>query len=250
MTISTLPQPRYAVASPNRAVVLLATATVSISLFFYAFPGVDVSISRWFYSSTDGFALAQNPMLRLLRSSSTWVMATVVLFSLYRIGRLLWIRRPILKYGRGPLWLLGGLALGPGLMVNSILKEYWGRPRPVGTDLFGGEAPFQKAWVVSDWCDRNCSFVSGEASSAAWLVAAAFLAPQQIRPLAIVVATVYAVALSLNRIAVGGHYLSDVLLAWLLCAVVFLLLARWIFSDRQGEMRRRSTPSSVSGIRL
>lgn len=248
MKISILPRPRTAVTSTDQTIALLTTGVVVTSLAFYAFPGVDMTVSRWFYDAADGFALAQNPTLRLLRASSTWVMAGVVFAALGKFGHLLWIRRPVLTHGRGQLWLLSGLALGPGLLVNGFLKDQWGRPRPVNTDLFGGEAPFQKVWVISYWCDRNCSFVSGEASSAAWLVAAAFLAPSAVRPFAVGLAAVYAVALSLNRIAFGGHYLSDVVLAWLLCALVFVILARWIFGARPDSLAR-SRPSRLKGFR-
>lgn len=110
-----------------------------------------------------------------------------------------------------------------------------GRPRPTATDLFGGEAPFQRAWVISDWCDRNCSFVSGEASSAAWLVAAALIAPHRNRTAATALAAVYAFAISINRIAFGGHYLSDVVLAWLLCALVLMALSRLILTTSAGR---------------
>ncbi|MBX9461248.1 MAG: phosphatase PAP2 family protein [Brevundimonas sp.] len=209
----------------------MALAAVAISLFFYVFPGVDLSVSRWFYDAADGFVLGDSPPLRALRASSTWVMAGVLLLALWQIARHALAGRIAGPGARPSLWLLSCLVVGPGLLVNGLLKDHWGRPRPIATDLFGGEAPFQKVWIISDWCDRNCSFVSGEASSAAWLVAAALLAPRRIRTAATALAAIYGFALSINRIAFGGHYLSDVLLAWLLCALVFLALSRLILTS-------------------
>lgn len=138
---------------------------------------------------------------------------------------------------RVPIWLLTGLAVGPGLLVNGLLKSQWGRPRPIAIDLFGGEAVHQRAWVVSDWCDRNCSFVSGEASSAAWLVAAALVTPRRIGRTATVAAIVHAGALSVNRIAFGGHFVSDVVLAWLLCGLTSAVLYR-VMLGQPGPARR------------
>lgn len=226
---------RSATASPDASLAILTLAVVGISLFFYVFPGVDLSVSRWFYDATEGFALADSPPLRALRSSSTWFMAGVLLLALFQLARSALAGSMTGQGARRSLWLLSGLMVGPGLVVNGLLKEHWGRPRPIATDLFGGEAPFQKVWVISDWCDRNCSFVSGEASSAAWLVAAALMAPRRFRTAATAVAAVYAFALSVNRIAFGGHYLSDILLAWLLCALVFVALARLIFTPGEGR---------------
>jgi len=219
---------RSATVSPDASLAILTLAVMASSLFFYVFPGVDLSVSRWFYDAADGFVLADSPALRVLRSSSTWVMGSVLLLALFQVTRHALARRLAGQDARRSLWLLSCLVVGPGLLVNGLLKEYWGRPRPIATDLFGGEAPFQKAWVISEWCDRNCSFVSGEASSAAWLVAAALVAPRRIRTAVTAAAALYAMAISINRIAFGGHYLSDILLAWLLCALVFTALARLI----------------------
>ncbi len=229
---------RSATASPDASLTLLVLAVMGSSLFFYVFPGVDLSVSRWFYDATDGFVLADSPPLRALRSSSTWILAGVLVLALFQVMRHALAGGIAGQGARGSLWLLSCLVAGPGLLVNGLLKEHWGRPRPIATDLFGGEAPFQKVWVISDWCDRNCSFVSGEASSAAWLVAAALIAPRRIRTAATALAAIYAFALSINRIAFGGHYLSDVLLAWLLCALVFMALARLILTPGEGRTWR------------
>jgi len=241
--LSSLPVPRRSsTGSPDRLFALLALAIGAVSLLFYAFPGLDVAVSRWFYDTADGFVLADSPPLRTLRASSTWVMAGVLLLALLRLVCSALGRRLTGNGARQSVWLISGLAIGPGLLVNGVLKAHWGRPRPVATDVFGGEAPFQTVWVVSDWCDRNCSFVSGEAAAAAWLVAAALIAPRPIRTAATALAAFYATALSINRIAFGGHYLSDVLLAWLLSGLVFLLLHRLIVARRAGGTSPSAPP--------
>lgn len=240
---------RSATASPDASLAILILAVVGISLFFYVFPGVDLSVSRWFYNATDGFALADSPPLRALRSSSTWIMAGVLLLPLLQVAHHALAGRIAGRGARRSLWLLSCLVAGPGLLVNGLLKEHWGRPRPIATDLFGGEAPFQKVWVITDWCDRNCSFVSGEASSAAWLVAAALIAPRRFRTPATAVAAIYAFALSINRIAFGGHYLSDIVLAWLLCALVFVALSRFILTTREGRAWRPFAFRPSEGLR-
>jgi lipid A 4'-phosphatase len=227
---SLLARSQSGTAFSNALLAALALAVVSSSWFFYIFPGVDVSVSRWFYDAAEGFVLANSSQLRALRSSATWIMRGVVLLALFQVARHAWTGRMAGQGARRWLWLLSCLVVGPGLLVNGLLKEHWGRPRPRATDVFGGEAPFQKVWVITDWCDRNCSFVSGEASTAAWLVAAALMAPRQIRTAVTTLAAIYAFAISINRIAFGGHYLSDVVLAWLLCALVFTAMSRLILT--------------------
>lgn len=123
----------------------------------------------------------------------------------------------------------------------------WRRPQPIATDLFGGEAPLQKVWGISDWCDSNCSFVNGEASFAAWLVAAALMAPRRIWTAVTALSAFYAFAVSINRIAFGGHYLSGVVLAWLPCALVFIILFHLILTQRVGQGRRSKQSESWKG---
>ncbi|HEX2017441.1 MAG TPA: phosphatase PAP2 family protein [Aurantimonas sp.] len=215
-------------AKSDRLIIAFLIAILAASIFFWNVPEVDLVVSSWFFSPGEGFISSSNSNLQWLRENSPWVLVGVVLVILLRIlrdtinGALTWSRV------RKPIWLLSGLALGPGLIVNGLLKEHWGRPRPVHVDAFGGDAVHQMVWVISDWCDGNCSFVSGEASSSAWLIAAALVTPKPVRLAATATTLVYAGSLSLNRIAFGGHFLSDVVLAWLICGLVFAVLYRLI----------------------
>ena len=127
-----------------------------------------------------------------------------------------------------PLYCVTALAaflLGPGLLVNAFLKDYWGRPRPGSTDIFGGDLPFVPAGQWSDACADNCSFVSGEGSAIFWLVCLIPLLPPAWRRgggIAIVAIAVFTAGL---RVAFGGHYLSDVVLGGLSTLVVFAVTA-------------------------
>lgn len=203
------------------AAILAATAVLAVSLYFLAFPGVDIAVSRLFYRPEAGFFLADNPLLKALRKSSSLVLALLLLGV---IGRLAWRalrRRSLGAAARRTVFVLAALALGPGLVVNLLLKGLWGRARPVQIDQFGGEAVFTPVWVISDGCQSNCSFVSGEGSSAAWMVGVLLvLTPAKWRPVVLPLGVVYAFALSMNRLAFGGHFLSDILLSWALTALV------------------------------
>jgi membrane-associated phospholipid phosphatase len=97
---------------------------------------------------------------------------------------------------------------------------------------------------MTDQCASNCSFVSGEASSAAWIAAVAVLmTPQAWRPVLIPAAFAYAAALSFNRLLFGGHFLSDIVLSWAITALVLCLLHRLMLhcpvAARRARRRRR-----------
>lgn len=151
-------QPRLAA---DDAAILAAAAVVGLSGLFLLLPGVDLAVSLLFYRPEAGFFLAGDPLLRALRKSSTLVMLLMLALPLGRWLLRLARRRPAGRSARQALFAALGLAIGPGLVVNGLLKELWGRARPVNVDVFGGDAPFTAAWVVSSACQSNCSFVSG-----------------------------------------------------------------------------------------
>jgi membrane-associated PAP2 superfamily phosphatase len=134
------------------------------------------------------------------------------------------------------VFLLSTLALGPGLLTNLLLKGYWGRPRPEEVTQFGGPLDFVAWWNPFGRCDANCSFVSGEAASAFWLLAVASILPARFRPVAVVAALAFGLAVGLARMAMGGHFASDVLFAGVLNALVIWAMYGLIFT--WGQRRR------------
>jgi len=215
------------VTADRRHQVLAASfaATGLLTLYFWIFPAADLGVSAGFHGGGGGFPLSELPALRLLRKSSSWVLAAVLLTTLGALAAAM--RRNGLSglaAARRAWCVLAALALGPGLLVNLVLKGFWGRPRPIQIEMFGGEAPYVAPWRITDWCADNCSFVSGEGASAAWMVAAVALTPEPWRRRLLAPMATYAAALSMNRVAFGAHFLSDVLLSWSLVAVVTSLL--------------------------
>ncbi|MBB4303704.1 membrane-associated PAP2 superfamily phosphatase [Rhodobium orientis] len=222
--------------NPLRAAVI---ATALLSLFFLLLPDVDIAVSRLFYEPGAGFPLADVPFLQDLRALNRFLMRLIGVCAGGALLAWMLIRRLRARFDvRAPVFLLSTLALGPWLMVNIILKGYWGRARPVQTDVFGGESPFSNVWQIVDHCQTNCSFTSGEAASAAWLFALVFIAPVAWRRTMSIGIGLFAVAASFNRILFGGHFLSDVLLSWTLIFAVLLLL-RWVIYKRPPKWLER-----------
>ena len=219
-------------ARPCSLTGLVLATTIGASLLFLMAPQIDLAVSAAFHQPGLGFPAAGNEGLRGLRRSSTWVMGGVLILTLIAaFGPRAWSNALALAGGedrrRRAICLLAAFALGPGLVVNGLLKGVWGRARPINVEAFGGDAPFTAAWRLSDGCFSNCSFTSGEASSAAWTAMAALaLTPGPWRPFLGSAVGIYALALSLNRVAFGGHFLSDVVLSWLLTLLSAILVAR------------------------
>ena len=129
------------------------------------------------------------------------------------------------------LFLLWSLVLGPGLLVNVILKDHWGTAASEHDLAFRRRQPVRPGLGDQRLLQPQLSFVSGEASTAAWLVGLAVLLPRRWRPAGVAVTGVYAALIGANRIAFGGHFLSDVLLSFGLTFLVMALLYR-LFVER------------------
>lgn len=208
-------------------IVLSVIYTVLVSVFFLAFPGVDLATTNLFYRGEAGFPYSQLAALNRLRTFARWLPWLIVAIAvLSLVGRIIGQKSLRLLSPRSAAFLLVPYALGVGLLVNVILKDHWGRPRPIQVDLYGGTAPYVPVWQISDYCQTNCSFVSGEASTAIWFVSLALVVPLAWRNATFAILLVFAVALSLNRIAFGAHFLSDIAIAWGLMAIVIAISYR------------------------
>ncbi len=122
-------------------------------------------------------------------------------------------RRDWIKPG---IFLVLLLVLGPGLIVNTMFKDYWGRPRPREVIQFGGAKEFLHPWQKGV-AHMGRSFPSGH-SSAAFYLAAPFFIYRRRKPrvaaLWMVGGLIFGIVMSVARITQGGHFLSDNLWAW------------------------------------
>lgn len=188
-------------------------------------PALDLWVSGRFYDPAVGFAARGAAWEQIAYHS---IGPLLWLVSLGLIGGWLRSRRrdPVALAragGRRLALLLGLLVLVPGLLVNAILKDHWGRPRPIQVTEFGGARAFVPAFVPSR--QGGGAFASGHVAAAAWLVAVAVVL-RGARSAWVLVAVGYALLVGLARVAAGGHFLSDVLVSYLLVWIGALVLLR------------------------
>jgi lipid A 4'-phosphatase len=213
-------------------IFLLAGGILSLALFAL-WPQLDLDAAAFFYRSGQfiGGTPTGDGFRRLFYDAPYVLLAALLIAALAR--KMGWIARG--PNGRAVVFLLATLALGPGLLVNGVLKEISHRPRPEQTKDFGGPWVFQPYDSFAGQCRKNCSFVSGEAATAAWTLAPALLAPPPARVAAVAAAVLFTLATGLLRMAFGGHYLSDVLFGALFSFVIVLGSHLWY---RRGEQAK------------
>jgi membrane-associated PAP2 superfamily phosphatase len=240
----------------NRTGLLVALPlAVLAGTLFAVYPELDLRIAGLFFDpGKNDFALRWRPHLGFLRDAGMWVVALVIAPAIGALVlKLLLPRRSLLISARAILFLLVTLALGPGLIVNVGLKDYWGRSRPIDVPEFGGGERFTPWWDPRGGCPKNCSFVAGEASGAFWPLAPAAHAPPPWRAAAYAAAIAFGTGVGLLRMSFGAHFLSDVVFAgvlmFLLIWTVHGLIYRWRRTRLADAALENSLAQAVLGPR-
>jgi hypothetical protein len=118
--------------------------------------------------------------------------------------------------------------IGAGILVNGILKPYWGRPRPNQIQELGGQYPYQNVFSPGI-PGKGKSFPSGHASMGFLFVSLVYF-----RRKSIVIAWIggigglaYGTALSATRVVQGAHFVTDCM--WSLGVIWLVATALYYF---------------------
>ncbi len=215
----------------RRGLIVTLVSAAVVGLLFGFFPQLDLDIASLFYDpGTKNFPLSKSFAFRYVREAAVWIQVLLIAPSV--IALLIKLVMPRAKpwmSSRAAIFLIATLALAPGLVVNVLLKNHWDRPRPVAVTEFGGSERFVPWWDPRGQCRKNCSFVSGETSSAFWTLAPAALAPAPWRFLAYTSAIAFGIGMGVVRMAMGGHFFTDIVFAGLFTFIIIVLTHRLIY---------------------
>ncbi len=149
---------------------------------------------------------------------------------------------------RGPCLVIGlSLVIGSGLIAHSILKEWWGRPRPRQITQFGGSQPFRPYYMPATTRPPHSSksFPSGHATTGFYFLAFYFVGKRansrKMQFFGIAFGLLFGGLLSIARILQGGHFFSDTLLAalimwlsaWLSDYLVYRYQSTWMYANKK-----------------
>lgn len=183
------------------AVLLVAGAVL------FACPQLDMAASGYFFNGQE-FVWREATLANLLHDAVhplslalAGLFAAMLAYSVYK-------KMPL----RVPLFLLLSLVIGPGLITNTLLKDNWGRARPLQITEFGGVQHFTPPLLMADQCDHNCSFVGGDAAFGYWFSALGYVIPRR-RRAAFWSGMGMGLGYSVLRVGMGAHFLSDVFFA-------------------------------------
>lgn len=172
---------------------------------------IDLVVSRWFYcDQTEAWPLKHaQPFAWCYHNGCT--PAILIGATGLTIGLLALLIAPLSRVRKPALFLGLTLALGPGILVNAVLKPNVARPRPYQTTVFGGQEQF--AYTGSMALSGSRSFPSGHASMGFFFMTPALLLYRKRPGLAAAVFFLglsYGTLIGVARIVQGAHFTSDV----------------------------------------
>ena len=218
---------------------VLIVAIIS-GLLFGFFPAIDLIVASLFYSPVlADFPLRLNLTLEVVRRVSNlliWIIAAVSIF--WAVIQAVLRRSKFAVARRTLIYLTVSMLLGPGIVVNVGLKNYWGRPRPIEITEFNGTERFASWWNPTGSCTANCSFVAGESATAFWAIAPASLLPLPWRTYGYIFAVAFGLFTGLLRMACGAHFFSDVIFAGIIIYYIVWLIHRLLFQAASSDLKR------------
>lgn len=179
------------------------------TLVFWTTP-LDLWLAAWFYQpqgGADPWPLGQALWVQVFYYGLPWfgiglgVAALAVLLASFRDSRL--------RHWRPRAWLLLlTLVLGPGLLVNVILKEEIARPRPRQVAGLGGALAYSPPWRQGS---EGHSFPCGHCSAAFAPLVLWWLVRTRWAWAVLAGGVAFGGMAGVGRMAAGGHFASDVL---------------------------------------
>jgi membrane-associated PAP2 superfamily phosphatase len=155
------------------------------------------------------------------------IFLAIAAMALYVAAKLEKARR---EYAKSCMVVVLTVVLGPGLLVNGILKPQWGRPRPSDVAAMGGTEKYHKVWPPAA-AKGGKSFPCGHCSMGFSL--ASGVAFYSFYPILSVCALAgglaFGVLLGVTRIIQGGHFPTDVLWSGILVLMLIATLYYFVF---------------------
>jgi len=185
-----------------------------IGTLIFRFTNVDIAIEELFFVPTVGWVSKNVRFWKFLHDFGPLPAIITSIFFLLLFIASFRIRR-VAAYRKTALFIVLVMLLGPGLIINSIFKDHWGRPRPRSIHKFEGHLTYLPIWQKGI-SGNGHSFPSGHASMGYFLMTPFFLFRKRARRRAVGFLTLgigLGLLIGLGRMIQGGHFASDVMWA-------------------------------------
>ena len=175
-------------------------------LIFLITPLIDIKISSLFFYQ-NSFISEKFTIIKSLRIFLKNFMVAIPFLALFFFLFVLKKKnKKDLRFKLAVLGLLIGPIIGCGIIANLIFKENWGRARPVHITEFGGNKVFTNPFIISNQCETNCSWISGETSGAFSFMVGTIILRNHIF---FICNWLLGFLVFFCRLSMGGHFFSD-----------------------------------------
>jgi lipid A 4'-phosphatase len=206
------------------------TALSCATLAIFIITDLDITAARWFYHPEfpNPWPVASEPLWYFFYQSAPWITGSLAFAGTAALIAGL-LRKEARKFRIHGLFILLCVAIGPGLIVNGILKDHWGRARPRQIVEFSGRQEYTQPLVPSG--AHGKSFPCGHCS-VGYLYASGWWLWRRKHPtlavLSLVTGLTLGTMLGFGRMAAGGHFLSDNLWSGLIALGVAHILYYYV----------------------
>ena len=202
------------------SIILLLMGIVTL---VFRLTDADIALQRYFYSPEKGWLLQYRPFWDFMYRFGIFPGYFLAFAGLIMITLSYWNVKYI-HYRNASMVLIFTMIIGPGVLVNLVLKDHTGRPRPREITEFGGAEKFVCV------CEKGAtnegkSFPCGHCSMGFYLAIPFLFLRKRKKILAYTVLAVgvgYGIIIGIARMMAGGHFASDVLWAGLIVWLVAL----------------------------
>lgn len=218
------------------ALVLLIAITIILNIS----PHLDIYFAKLFYHPE----VVENPWFEkdFLLWKFFYHMAPIISGLILLPAILVYVGSYILptfaKWRTQAIYSFLTFAIGPGILINTIFKPYWGRPRPRQTLPFNGTEELLSFWEKGI-IGNGYSFPCGHSSVGFALIIGYFLFKSK-RPkvaLFFLLSSIFIGSLmGIGRMADGAHFFSDVM--W--SAVFSFLPAYFLYYKLQVDKKKNA----------
>lgn len=192
----------------------IVIAVLIVLTIIFRVTELDLAIQKLFFVQGKGWIYTDLNFCRVLYDHGVIPAIFLTTVSLFGFIGSFRIRR-MAPYRKVFVFFILLFILGPGLVINVIFKDHWGRPRPRTVDVFGGPQPFLYVWEKGK-AGAGHSFASGHASMGFFLFAPYFILRKISKKWSLTFLGIGVSAgtlIGLVRMAQGGHFASDIIWA-------------------------------------
>jgi lipid A 4'-phosphatase len=201
---------------------------LGILTLVFRFTNLDIILEHYFYTSEKGWILQYRPIWDFIYRYGIFPGYFLAFCGLIMISMTYWNSK-FIRFRKASFVLVFTIITGPGILVNLVLKDHTGRPRPREITEFGGTEHYLCVCEMGK-TNEGKSFPCGHCSMGFYLAIPWLFYRNRKKVLAysfLAIGIAYGTLIGIARMMAGGHFASDVVwaggLTWFVALIGYYL---------------------------